>query len=116
MDLLLYILVPNVIYLVVALGLHWWVRHETRILVDEQMRRMRRMSAAILFAPGLLVGAHAILPGFALAVLMVQLYLGEGGLPNPAWQLGCTIGPMFVLYVVLLIRDRAIASAAARIE
>lgn len=106
MDLLLFILVPNAIYLALAVVMHVWIRHETRKLVDEQMRPLRRLSASILFAPGVFLSGHSVLPGFALGALAVELYLGDGGLSWPAWQLGFTVMPMLSVYLILSWRDR----------
>lgn len=106
MDLLLFIAVPNAIYLAVAIGLHLWIRYETRSLVDTRMQALRRISAAVLFAPGLLVSGHAVLPGFALGALLLELYLEGGRLSSPSWQLGFTLVPMLSIFLLLSWRDR----------
>ena len=106
MELLPFILIPNAVYLALATLMYLWIRHETGKLVDEQKRPLRLLSASILFAPGLFISGHSILPGFALGTLIVELYLGDGRLTWPAWQLGLTIGPMLLTYAVLWGRGR----------
>lgn len=101
-----FVLAPNAIYLALAVVLHLWIRHETGKLVEAQMRPLRLLAASILFAPGIFFSGHAALPGFALGALIVELHLGSGRLSWPAWQLGLTIGPMLMTWLLLYVGDR----------